>query len=454
MRKPRLFLFVAGLLAAATVLGADREIKPGFNLFSREQDVELGREAAQQVEKQAPVVRNQPELQDYIANLGERLSKLSTAPDYPYTFKIVADKNINAFALPGGPIYVTTGAITAAENEAQLAGVMAHEISHVALRHSTHQASRAYAFQIPLALAGIALGSSGSLLAQLTEIGIGFGVNSVFMKYSRDAEQQADILGARTMARAGYNPVEMANFFEKLERQQQKSGGQPIQFFSDHPNPGNRVKYVEEEVRSLPRQTYTRVIPNFSHFRDLAGRVPAPEARRGYNHEETGSHDHPEFPSSEMREYRGNGFRISYPANWQVMGEHNGLSVTIAPQKGLVRGARGQVDIALGAIAGYFPADSDNISAATNQLIGDLQAKNPGLNQLRGQRQSLVVDGSNGETVLLVGPSAYGNQREFNWLLTATRPDGLFYLVLVAPESDYNSLRPTFVEMQHAVRFR
>ncbi|MBI3665667.1 MAG: M48 family metalloprotease [Acidobacteria bacterium] len=454
MRKTRFFLLVLSLLGGAA-LQAAREIKPGFNLFSREQDVQLGREAQQQVEKQVRVAHDQPELENYISKLGLKLSKLSTAPDFPYNFHLVADKNVNAFALPGGPLYVHTATIAAAGNEAQLAGVMAHEISHVALRHSTHQASRAYAFQIPLALAGIALGSSGSLLAQMAELGISFGVNSMFLKYSRDAEREADLLGAQTMARAGYDPVEMARFFEKLEQQQQKSGGQPVQFFSDHPNPGNRVQYVEEEVKSLPPQKYTLGISNFSRYRDLAARVPVPEARRGYNHDESeGGHAHPEFPSSGTSEYRGNGFRFSYPANWQVLGEQNGMSVTMAPRNGLVRGPRGQTEIVMGAIAGFFPADSDNITTATNQLIGDLQTKNPGMNPLRGQRQSVVVDGSNGETVLLVGPSAIGNQREFDWLLTATRPDGLFYLVLVAPEGDYNSLRPTFVQMQRSVRFR
>ncbi|HYM13332.1 MAG TPA: M48 family metallopeptidase [Bryobacterales bacterium] len=441
----------AALLVAAVGLEAAREIKPGFNLFSRQQDIQLGKEAQQQVEKQLQVVNNQPQLESYITQLGSKLAGYSQAPDYPYSFHIVADKAINAFALPGGPVYVNTATIAAAENEAQLAGVMAHEISHVVLRHSTNEASKAYAWQIPLAIAGAAAG--GSLLGQLTQLGLGLGVNSVLLKYSRDAEHDADILGARTMAKAGYDPVEMARFFEKLKAQ---GGGSPgLQFLSDHPDPGNRVQYVSAEVQTLPPRQYTKGSSDFSRYRDMAARVPVKDVKRGYNDQPSGSHPHPEFPSAELREFRGGGFRLSYPANWQPYGKENDPSVTIAPREGLFQDSRGAAQIGMGAIAGYFSPDSlkMSIAAATDQLVQDLRAKNPDLRLLRGQRQSVVVDGSNGETLVLTGASPFGNEREIDSLLTATRPEGLFYLVLIAPESDYNSLRPTFVQMQHSVRF-
>ena len=446
-------LAVAALLAAATLFGAaQRQLKPGFNLLSKDHDIELGKGASQQVEKQVALVRDQPALTSYVSDLGNRLAKVSQAPEYPYTFKLVAEKGINAFALPGGPIYVHAATVAAADNEAQLAGVMAHEIAHVALRHSTHQMSKAYALQIPFLLAGAVLGS-GSLLGQLTQLGIGFGFNSVLLKYSRDAERDADIVGARNVAAAGYDPVEMARFFEKLEAEQQKAGGgPPIQFLSDHPNPGNRVKSVQDEVKSMPRRSYSQGSDNFAQMRASAAKVPSADRRQGYNHEAGPNHPHPEMPSSEFREYRGNGFRLAYPANWKPYGETNGSSVTIAPQDGMVRDRSGQVQIVLGAIAGYFSPDTTSITAATDELIQDLRSKNPDMRPIRGQRQRIVVDGSNGETVLLAGSSPKG--RELDSLLTATRPDGLFYLILVCPESDYNTLRPVFQRMQSAVRFR
>ncbi len=436
------------MLTVWSLQAATNEIKPGFNLFSKDQDIQLGKEAGQEVERQLPVVRNQPELQDYLSQLGSRLAKVSYDPSYPYNFHIVADKAINAFALPGGPIFVNTATINAAENEAQLAGVLAHEISHVGLRHSTNQASKANFWQIPLAIAGLATG--GSLLGELTQIGLGLGVNSVLLKYSRDAEHDADILGARTMAKAGYDPVEMARFFEKLKAQL-GSGGSVAQFLSDHPDPGNRVKYVEDEVKALPSREYTKGSGNFGRYRDLAARVPAPDKQQARHGEAGGGQQHPEPPSSEVREFRGAGFRFSYPANWKTYGKEK--DVTIAPEQGLVQSGGG-VQIGMGAMAGFFSAKATNITAATDQLIQDLRSKNPDMREVRGQRQSVTVDGSNGETILLVGSSPLGSQQEMDSLLTATRPEGLFYLILIAPESDYNNLRPTFQKMQNSVRFR
>jgi predicted Zn-dependent protease len=136
------------------------------------------------------------------------------AEDYTKAFQEVSDKSITAFALPGGPTFVNTGLITAAGNEAQLAGVMAHEISHVVLRHGTNQATKANLIQLPALLAGSLAGKS--LAGQLAPIGIGFGANSVLLKYSRNAERDADFLGARLLYGAGHNPVEMMRCFEKL----------------------------------------------------------------------------------------------------------------------------------------------------------------------------------------------------------------------------------------------
>ncbi len=265
VRTRRLLALSAILLVSSAQ--AARQLKPGFNLFSKSQEVELGRDAARQVEHQVRVVHDS-ELTAYVSALGRRLAAHSPAPEYPYTFKIVADKRINAFALPGGPIYVNSGTIAAAENEAQLAGVIAHEIAHVALRHSTNQASKAMAWQIPLSVVGGALGS-GSLAGQLARLGIGFGVNSAFLKYSRDAERDADIAGARILARAGYDPIEMARFFENLRQR----GREGTQFFSDHPSPGNRIRYVQEETRQLPRRGYTSSSTNYRHIRDRARQI-------------------------------------------------------------------------------------------------------------------------------------------------------------------------------------
>jgi Zn-dependent protease with chaperone function len=428
---------------------AAREIKPGWNLFSREQDVQLGQEAVKEIEKEVQVVDDK-QLTNYVAGLGKRLAANSQAPDYPYTFKVVADDSINAFALPGGPIYVHSGLITAADNEAQVAGVIAHEIGHVALRHSTHQISKARAWQIPLAIASGALGKSGGLLGSLGQMGIGFGVNSLFMKYSRDAEKDADLVGAHMMARTGYDAIEMARFFEKL--QESGGGGGVPQFFSDHPSPGNRVAYVSEEVRQLPQGNYTKGSAEFSKMKARAAKIkpskpaaqspPQPGAEQGAK---------PSGPEG-FEPFRGRDYELAYPESWRVFAAKDGSSVTITPANGVVQ-QQGGAGIARGILAGYFGTHSNSLSQATDELIADLQGSNPQLQPLRGQRRSLSLGGQAGEGVLLDGPSALPNQKELVWLVASSRPQGLFYVLMISPESEYNGLRGQFEQVVGSVRF-
>lgn len=266
------------VLAAALVTQAAEgpNLRPGFNLFTRQQDIQLGRQAAAEISEQLVIV-DKPELAGYLTRLGRKLASQPQAGDFPYTFMLVHEKSVNAFALPGGPTFVHTGLVLAADNEAELAGVLAHEISHVALRHGTHQVTKALGIQLAVGLLTGAIGDE-SLWRQLVQAGIGFGAGSVLLKYSRDAEKQADLLGAYIMTGAGYDPVQMARFFEKL---QAGGGSRGLQFFSDHPKPGNRVKYVEEELRSMPRRTFSLDNRDFLSFREQVDRLGEPPKPRG-----------------------------------------------------------------------------------------------------------------------------------------------------------------------------
>ncbi len=276
MRRRSIALVIL-LVTAGLFAQGPRPLRPGFNLFSREQDIQLGREAAAEIEKQVTVV-NDPELESYVRRIGKKLASTPEAAGFPYSFKIVHDKTINAFALPGGPTYLHTGLLEAADNEAQVAGVMAHEIAHVALRHGTNQLSKANLIQLPALLAVWAAERKGSLWGQVAQLGVGLGANSVLLKYSRDAERDADLLGTRIMARAGYDPVEMARFFEKLEA---SGGPRALQFFSSHPNPGNRVKAVQAELQYLPAGPYTKGDPQeFQSIKRRVAALPEPPKRK------------------------------------------------------------------------------------------------------------------------------------------------------------------------------
>ena len=272
MKKARNVGLLLFLLATLLLAQGPTRLRPGFNLFSKDQDVQLGKESAAEVRKQMTVI-NDPFLTGYVNRVGKRLANSPEARDsgYPFTFEVVADPSINAFALPGGPMFINTGLLKAIDNEAQLAGVMGHEMSHVILRHGTNQASKAQLIQLPAILGGKMAG--GSMLGQLTQVGIGLGANSVLLKFSRSAESQADLMGSHLMADAGYDPVQMAKFFEKLS---EEGGARGPQFLSDHPNPDNRGAAIQKEVSRLPKRNYNYQTGDFQKMKQMAAQIKEP----------------------------------------------------------------------------------------------------------------------------------------------------------------------------------
>jgi predicted Zn-dependent protease len=276
------FLLVT-LLVAITggTLGVERppEFKPGFNLFSPTEDIKLGHDNAAQVEKQLPILHD-AEVERYVNDLGRRLSSYTPndRSEYVWQFKVVNSSDINAFALPGGFIYVNRATIEAAQDEAQLAGVIAHEEGHVVMRHGTHQASEMVLAQAPLSILGGFLGQSGSLMGQLAQIGVGVGVNSIFLHNSRSNEAQADAVGTYVLYQAGYDPHAMAQFFQIIE---QKYPERTLQFFSDHPNPENRIKQVDAEIPTLGApKSWKTDSPEFQSIKQrVLGLPPAPKPK-------------------------------------------------------------------------------------------------------------------------------------------------------------------------------
>lgn len=439
------------LLAAASGLWAQRIPKPGFNLFSREQDIQLGKEGAAEIEKQVNLVDNR-EVNEYIERLGRKLASAPEADSYPYSFKVVFDESINAFALPGGPTYMHTGLMLAAENEAQLAGVMAHEISHVALRHGTNQASKANLIGLGAMLGGGLVGG-GSLSGQLAQLGIGFGANSVLLKFSRSAERDADILGVRIMSHAGYNPIEMARFFEKLEAESGRRSG-VAEFFSSHPNPGNRMKRVEEEIRYLPRRSYDADTGQLARIQNILRGLtpppkkqpPKPEASRPS--EGAASAPAPRVePSARFRQFRGREFSLSYPENWQAQPASD-ASVSFAPPGGIVQNGA----VGLGAIANLRPVAGRvlDLGRATDGLIEEFRRGNPSLRD-SGRRRRLRVDGAAALAATLESASPFGGT-EIDLLVTVAHPRGLFYMIFVAPQSQYAQHQGVFERMLASVR--
>jgi Zn-dependent protease with chaperone function len=422
------------------------ELKPGRNFYTPQQDVELGQTVARDAEKKLPMLNNQ-RVDAYLNRLGKRLAEAAPGERFPYQFKAVNDASINAFALPGGFLYINRGTIEAADNEAQLAGVVAHEIAHVALRHGTNQASNAQLAQTPLAILGAILGnrSTGAALAQ---IGGEFLASSVLLKYSRDAERQADLMGTQILYDCNYDPNAMAIFFEKLD-----TGGRGTDFFSSHPNPDNRMQNIKTEIGKLgplPRN----MMSDSSEFRSIQQYVKSlpPVPKSGENQIRTSQTSEPirrpERPSSRSRIFDGENIRVSYPDNWKEYESEQ--SISFAPEGGVHASG-----LAYGFIMSIFTPRSTGYSGAglqeaTNQLIESLRASNPNLSVSREQG-SIRVGGKTALSKILTNNSPAGG-RERDWLVTVMVPDGLLYFVFVAPEADFSEYQKTFQQILNSVR--
>jgi Peptidase family M48 len=248
----------------------------GLDWYSTETDIKIGKTYAQQIEQSMKFITD-PVVTEYVNRVGQNLVRNSDAK-VPFTIKVVDSDEINAMALPGGFFYVNSGLIMAADDEAELAGVMAHEIAHVALRHGTRGQTRAdiaNIMSIPLIFVGGGIGYAARQVA-------GIGLPMTFLKFSRGFEAEADFFGVQYMYKAGYDPNEFVNFFEKVQAQEKKKPGSLAKAFSTHPQTPDRIEKTQEEIATIlpPRDQY---IETTSEFNDVKARLAAIENRHKVN---------------------------------------------------------------------------------------------------------------------------------------------------------------------------
>jgi len=251
----------------------DRGVGTGVNFYSLDKEIALGKQLAQEVERQAKVV-DDPIIAEYVNRLGQNLVRNSDAK-VPFTIKVLDTEEVNAFALPGGFFFVNSGLILKADSEAELAGVMAHEIAHVACRHGTKQATRGDIMQIatiPLIFMG---GWTGYAIRQ----GMGLAIPMGFLTFSRVMESEADYFGLQYMYKAGYDPTAFVDFFEKIETLEKKKPGSVAKVFSTHPMTDDRIKKSQEEIQTIltPKPEY---VVNTSEFNDVKNRLSMLHNRR------------------------------------------------------------------------------------------------------------------------------------------------------------------------------
>jgi Zn-dependent protease with chaperone function len=445
-------LALALVLATASLALADRSaLRPGWNMFSPQQDIQIGQRLSQQAQGQLPML-NDPRVDNYLNQLGHRLSVHAPGYRFRYQYRCVNSAQINAFALPGGFIYVNRGVIETADDEAQLAAVMAHETSHVALRHGTNQASKAYAWQVPFSVLGGVMGGNavGSVIAQL---GGGFVLNSIFLKNSRTDETQADVLGTQILYDSGYDPRAMAQFLEKIEA---LSRSQPVEFFSNHPSPAHRVERVDEEIDKLggpPLNAQTDSAQFEEIKRYLKSLPPPPKTPSRTGGQGVGSNG-PAAPSSRFTRFGNTMLELDYPENWRSYGQ--GSTVTVAPDGGVVADRSGRSALAYGMLINLFDLRTDtsrpvSLDEATSELIQQMERTNTGMRVERG-REAARVGGQPALSTYLENQSPVGG-REWDWVVTTKRPEGLLYFICVAPESQMSAYESACRRMLGSVRF-
>src|SRR5215469_3814606 len=293
-----------------------------MNFFSINDDIKLGRQASMQVDEQMPMV-NDPVVQRWADEFGHHLASYTTMPNLPWQFRVTNSAQVNAFALPGGFVYINRGLIEKTDRESELAGVIGHEMAHVTLRHGTNQLSKKLLATAPLAVLG-GMGGGGWAMSQVG----GMGLSMAFLKFSRTDETQADIVGTQTMVKAGYDPQGIIRIFQKLE--QLTAGRNQAEFLSDHPNPGNRIKRIEQEISYLkspasPTDSSPLYFEAKAHLRDLpfvGGSSPRPAGygRRdpsspgGPGGDPNGDPNYPGYPGNNPSGYPGNN-PGGYPGN-------------------------------------------------------------------------------------------------------------------------------------------
>jgi beta-barrel assembly-enhancing protease len=446
------------------------------NRYSTMDDVKIGREAAGQAEQKLQIVRD-PQLAEYLESVGQGLvhaiPREFQHPEFRYFFRVVNDRSINAFALPGGPMYVNTGAIMAAKNEGELAGVMAHELSHVALRHGTAQATKAESPSLLASLGQIGGAILGGPLGSVVAAGSQIGGAAFLLRYSREYETEADLLGARIMANAGYDPRDLANMFRTIE---QKTGGGGGGFFSDHPSPKDRYAKINAEATRLQvAANPIKVTPGFQDTQQLIAGNGGGSYRRnrgnssaqnypsmGNNYPSNGNNypssgnNYPtaptgrvESPSMRYRTYDKGVFKVNIPDNWSELNEQNGL--WYAP-RGAYGTANGQTVFTHGVTFGAVQTQSRNLQQATTEFINTLTQSSNSMRG-RGGSQRMDIDGRYGQLISFdTINEATGRPELINIATTQMRDGHLFYMITVSPTDEYSRYQNTLLAILRSVR--
>ena len=437
---------------------AQTSVKMPKNKYKVQDDVKIGNDASRQVEQQFPIL-NDAQTREYVTRVGERLVAAIPAefrqPAFDYRFDVVNARDINAFALPGGPMYVNRGMIEAAKNEGEMAGVMAHEISHVALRHATAQQTKVSSplnqvLGIGAILGGAILGGqAGAQAGQIFAAGY-------FLRYSRDYESQADILGARIMADAGYDPRDLANMFRTIANQ--SGGGRSPEWLSSHPDPGNRFEKINREAQYLNVSSNPiKITRNFSRVQERLSGMPRARSMAEIGQSSGGGRTTSQtaggnystnvpYPAARYRVYQsGNWIQMNVPNNWREFAGQT--DVTFAPE-----GGYGNQGITHGAMIGIHQSRGGSFAQASENYVSGLIQSNSYLRQQSGFSRASVAGRQSYVTTLFGRSPVTGRNETVTVYTVPMRSGDLLYVAGVAPADEAFRYDSAFRTMINSIR--
>ncbi len=478
MKSGDLSIRIVTLLVMAPLISFSQTGQSGarrsFNLFTPQQEVEIGRRSASAVEKRLPLVSDAVAV-EYVDRLGRTLIARARVASYPYSFKIANVSEVNAFAFPGGPIYITRGMIEAARDESELAGALAHEIAHVALRHGSSQASKSYLAHVGFCALGGFVGGD-PVTDVIGAIG-GFGFNTVFLKHSPEAEAEAEALAAQILARAGYDSREMTAFFRALRRGERVEASKLRPFLDDHPQSRGEQASEPPPKPQISTSDFNRIQTRVAQS-PVAANVTT-TARRGPTMAEEALNQTPlsveiERPSPHMRDYWRPGgfwFRAQYPEDWLAYPSGDGLGVTLVPPGGIIETGV-QKRLVCGAVINRYRPIGDNslwtglpqrsfryvggrgeLVEAANDLLDCALQNNPHLDFVRGSDRRGSIEGARAIALTLSGRSPATGRGERAQIYARELDDGdIVYAIFVAPDDEYGDFRPVFERMLRGLK--
>ncbi len=460
----------AFMMVAPMAVMAQTKVSLSKNKYKVEDDVKIGTEYSAKVEKDFPILNDTVSTQ-YIQDVGRRLVNAIPSefqePQFRYQFKIVNASDINAFALPAGFLYVNRGMISAARNEGEMAGVMAHEISHAALRHGTAQATKQSSVKNQILGIGAILG--GAILGGQAGAQLGAMFAAGYqLRYSRQFETEADILGARIMADAGYDPRDLANMFKTIS--EQSAGGRPPEWLSSHPDPDRRFASINSEAELLRVSSNPiKITRGFTDIQQRFNSMPAAptmaEIEKGAqgstgggettgggttstNGMENGTYSRTvSGPSTRTRSGELTSVvRYRIPDNWKEF--PNQADNWYAPE-----GAYGKDGITHGALIGVYKTQQTTLQRATEEYVKGILQGNAYLSH-SNDYSSFSMNGKSAYATRLSGRSPVTGNVEYALVYTAMLSNGdMFYIIGVAPENESSSYNRAFNNLVRSIRF-